>query len=248
ATLTGLEYGHAVFEPFRGPRSGNFTAARFYSYRALAPAPGAEILARFDDGAPALVAGRSGAGRVLVWASTVDLGWNDLALRPVFLPFIHQAARFLAAVRERPAWRTLGETLDLGTLPGPSRDRLAVAPSGAQVRLPGDGPAALALAEPGFYEIRDQQAGAAEPHVVVAVNVALAESDRALVDPAEVVTAVTGLSGPTDDGPALRSPGDVRTDDLQEGTQRVWWYLLFAGILLLIGESLMAGRLSRRPL
>ncbi|MGE3273672.1 MAG: BatA and WFA domain-containing protein [Vicinamibacterales bacterium] len=245
ATLTGLEYGHAVFEPFRAPRSGNFTAAQFYSYRTLAPRADADVLARFDDGAPALVGAAAGAGRVLVWASTLDLGWNDLALRPVFLPFVHQAARFLADVRERPAWRTLGDMLDVGAWPGPPRDRLAIAPSGAQIRLPAGASQTLALEEPGFYEIRDQQDAAATEPVVVAVNVELAESDPATVEPAEVVTAVTGASGPTPDA-VQPAAGGVRTDDLQERTQRIWWYLLFTGILLLIGESLLARRLSRR--
>jgi hypothetical protein len=37
----------------------------------------------------------------------------------------------------------------------------------------------------------------------------------------------------------------VLPDETQERTQRFWWYLLFAGILLLTGESLLAHRLSR---
>ncbi len=33
ARLSGMDYGHAVFEPFRAPRSGDFSTTRFYSYR-----------------------------------------------------------------------------------------------------------------------------------------------------------------------------------------------------------------------
>ena len=65
ARLGALEYGHPVFEPFRAPRSGDFSGARFYGYRAVTPAAGAQILARFDDGAPALLERRIGGGRVL---------------------------------------------------------------------------------------------------------------------------------------------------------------------------------------
>jgi hypothetical protein len=32
---------------------------------------------------------------------------------------------------------------------------------------------------------------------------------------------------------------------VQEQAQRIWWYLLFAGILILIGETVLAQRLSR---
>ena len=87
----GLEYGHPVFEPFRAPRSGDFSAARFYGYRAVTLQPGASVLARFDDGAPALIERRAGAGRVLVWASSLDLQWNDLA-REAGLPAVRAPA------------------------------------------------------------------------------------------------------------------------------------------------------------
>ena len=35
ARVGALEYGHPVFEPFRAPRSGDFSAARVYGYRNL---------------------------------------------------------------------------------------------------------------------------------------------------------------------------------------------------------------------
>ena len=41
---------------------------------------------------------------MLVWTSTLDLEWNDLALKPVFLPFVHRMAMRLASYIERPAW------------------------------------------------------------------------------------------------------------------------------------------------
>jgi hypothetical protein len=46
ARLSGMDYGHAVFEPFRAPRSGDFSSARFYSYRNLGAAKDASVLAR----------------------------------------------------------------------------------------------------------------------------------------------------------------------------------------------------------
>jgi len=36
----------------------------------------------------------------------------------------------------------------------------------------------------------------------------------------------------------------VVPDTVQEQAQRIWWYLLFAGILILIAESWLARRLS----
>ena len=118
------------------PRRGDFSAARFYGYRATTLQPGANVLARFDDGAPALIERRAGAGRVLVWASSLDLQWNDLAVKPIFLPFMHQVARYLAACTEPEPWLTVGEVLDPAqTMAGSANEvRTVVSPSAARFR------------------------------------------------------------------------------------------------------------------
>jgi hypothetical protein len=238
--LGGLEYGHSVFEPFRAPRSGDFSTARFYGYRSVTPAKDAQTLARFDDGAPALLARTVGRGRVLLWTSTLDLYWSDLPHKPVYLPFVHQMARYLADHRMRANWATVGQVIDLSQEGDPSRPRVALAPAGARLVLEGEQGRVLELTEHGFYEIRERDRQAALI-AVAAANVELTESDRTSVDPAEIVAAVTGSlpgSGSSD------APATV-PDETQERTQRIWWYLLFAGILLLSGESLLAHRLSR---
>jgi hypothetical protein len=240
AALGGLEYGHLVFEPFRAPRSGDFSAARFYGYRRVTPANDAQVLARFDDGAPALVERSVGQGRVLVWTSTLDLLWSDLAIKPVYLPFVHQMARFLADYRERPHWATVGQVIDLSQEGDPSRARVALAPSGARLPLEGEKGRVLELVEHGFYEVREQDRQAALV-TVAAANVELAESDRSAIDPTEIVASVTG-NMPANAAQAGTGP---LPDETQERSQRIWWYLLFAGILLLTGESLLAYRLSR---
>ncbi len=240
ATVGGLEYGHAVFEPFRAPHSGDFSAARFYSYRSVTAAKEAQTLARYDDGAPALLERTVGRGRVLLWTSTLDLLWNDLALKPVYLPFMHQLIRRLADYRERAHWAMVGQVVDLSQEGDPSRPRVALAPGGERLPLEGEHGRVLELADQGFYDVREQGRQATLV-TVVASNVELAESDQTAVDPAEIVAAVAGGSGGATSG-AERVPVP---DAAQEGAQRIWWYLLFAGILLLTGESVLAHRLSR---
>jgi hypothetical protein len=241
ARLVGLEYGHNVFEPFRAPRSGDFSAARFYGYRALTLQPGANVLARFDDGAPALVERRAGSGRVLVWASSLDLEWNDLAVKPIFLPFVHQVARYLAAYREPEPWLTVGEVLDPSrTLAGHPNDvRTVISPSGQRIPLDPEGGDVVELVEQGFYELRGQSTGGG-PAATVAANVDLSESDLTPIDPKEVVAAVGGRG--TDAG----GTGTAELSDAtREATQRIWWYLLFAAALFLSAETVVGNRLSR---
>ena len=57
--------------------------------------------ARFSTGAPALVERSAGSGRILLFASDVDRRWNDFPLHPMFVPFVQEAVRYVAA--RRPA-------------------------------------------------------------------------------------------------------------------------------------------------
>lgn len=232
AKLGAFDYGHPVFEPFRLPRSGDFSTTRVYGYRLVTARAGTATLARFDGGAPALVEGIVGRGRVLVWATSLDQSWNDMALKPVYLPFVHQLARQAAGYREPPGWVTVGQPIDAG-VPG----AVVLAPSGERLSPP-DGVTAVEVGEPGFYELREGRDGRVLS--AVAANVDLTESDPTTVEPTEVGVAVTGA--PTDGGPAGEPL--VVPDAVQEQAQRIWWYLLFAGILLLIAESWLARRLT----
>ena len=241
ARIGALEYGHAVFEPFRAPRSGDFSAARIYGYRAVAPVPSAQVLARFDAGAPALLERRTGMGRVLLWTSTLDLAWSDLPLKPVFLPFVHRAARHLSAYTEPVPWLTVGQVLDasFGDTTSWLGGAVAVTPSGLRVPIDEEGSDVLELTEEGFYELRT---GVGEDvAAVVASNVDSAESDLTAMDPEEVVVAATvGAGGGLRAGIAGLPP----PPDAQERSQRLWWYLLFLGVVLLGADTLISNRLS----
>jgi hypothetical protein len=238
--LVGIEYGHAIFEPFRAPRAGDFAVARFYGYRTLEPQPGATILARFDDGSAALVEKRTGSGRVVVWASSLDNAWNDLALKPVYLPFVHQVTRYLAAYREPAAWMTVGDVLDPARAGMPSKATIGgvVSPAGKALSIDGEGDV-LALEEHGFYELRDQT-GRSSLVVPVASNVDLTESDLTPMDPRELAAASTTRAA--DESVAATLADQEMTDEEREASQRMWWYLLFAVALLLGAETIVSNR------
>jgi len=237
-----LDYSHMVFEPFRAPRSGDFSAARIYGYRAVEPEASAEILARFDAGAPALIERQVGTGRVLLWASTFDLSWGDLPLKPVFLPFIHRAARHLSAYAEPLPWSMVGQVIDASFgEPTPPLGGVAVlTPSGRQVPLDEEGADVLELTESGFYEVRT---GTSESVTsIVASNVDSAESDLTAMDPTDIVAAATtGMGG----GVRSSAAGLPPPPETQERAQRLWWYLLCLGIVLLGADTLISNRMSK---
>ncbi len=243
ARLGALEFGHAIFEPFRAPRSGDFGAAKIYGYRMVMPASGAQVLARFDGGAPALMERRIGTGRVLLFASSLDLSWGDLPLKPVYLPFMHRAVQYIAAYSEPAPWVNVGQVLDASFGSGAKarpRGRVVLTPSGRRVSVDDEGSEVLELTEQGFYEVRGQ-AGDADV-TVVASNVDPAESDLSAMDPKEIVAAAMG--GADADQSAATS-GVPQTPESQERSQRMWWYLLLLGILVLGADTIISNRLSK---
>jgi len=241
--LGGLEYSHPVFELFRAPRSGDFSAARFYEYRGVTQ-PSGQILARFDDGAPALLERKTGAGRTLLWTSTMDMEWNDMPVKPVFLPFLSTMTKYLADYTEAPASLTVGQVVPAPRHTGAKTTAasrggtIAVAPSGQRVSVDSED-GAIELTEQGFYDVRMQGAGA-DSATTLAVNVDLGESDLTPMDPRELSAALAGnTAGVT--GAGMARP----TAEAQAQAQRLWWYLLVAGGLLLAGETLLSNRLSQ---
>jgi hypothetical protein len=188
---------------------------------------------------------RVGLGRVIAWNTTLDDSWSDLAKKPVFLPLVHQLTRYLARYEEPAAWRIVGQALDLTSgslLAGARRDRLALTPSGRRLTLStGGGPEFLELDEQGFYELRSTGAAETRPPAV-AVDIDPPESDLSAMDPAEFTAALTGRATPEAAAAAATEPATPQ--DL-ERRQAIWWYLLFAGILLLATETILSNRISR---
>lgn len=49
-----------------------------------------EIILKYSDGTPAVMERAWGLGRVVLFSSTADTAWNDLAVRPAFVPLVHR--------------------------------------------------------------------------------------------------------------------------------------------------------------
>src|SRR6185436_1107540 len=115
ATLGFLDYSHPIFEQFKDPRQGNFANVRFFRYRALQPGPNDRVLAKYDDGAVAMIERRVGTGRVIAFASPLDeaAGWNDFYKKGMFPPLMVLVGDYIAHYEEPTAWYTVGRMLDV---------------------------------------------------------------------------------------------------------------------------------------
>jgi len=216
-----------------------------FRYRALQPAPGDRVLARFDDGAVAAAEKKVGAGRSIVWTSTLDDSWTDIGVKPIFLPLVHQLVRYLAQYEQPAAWFTVGQVLDLTARSKSRTDRIVVTPSGERIPQSSLGEGSeglLELNEQGVYEVRANAATTTRPEAI-AVNLDPAESDLTALDPRELVAAVTGHASPV---AVLPEQPQEMTREEAERRQGLWWYLLLLGVGLLAAETMIANHLSRK--
>ena len=107
---------HPVFRLFNGVGTlGNVAFAR----AALVNAAAGQVIARYNDGTPALVEERTNRGRVLTFGSDLNARWNDFPLQPAFVPFIYETLRYLASPRTVRAEYLVGDLPGSGgSIPG----------------------------------------------------------------------------------------------------------------------------------
>jgi Aerotolerance regulator N-terminal/von Willebrand factor type A domain len=233
--MSEIKTDHPIFEVFK--RSGRLATARVFGYVRAAASEGAGVIARFEDGSPALIEATRGGGKLLLFTSTFDASWNDLPLTPIYLPLIRQMTRHLGE-REERAWNLVGETFTVSS----SKDGnppAVDAPNGERItdrKQTSDGELIVAAREAGFYRLR--YTGNSD---FAAVNLDGKESDLTRLDIEGFVTAVTGADPKAG---AEAAPNDNLSKEEIESRQRAWRLLLIAALLLFITEAILARRMK----
>jgi hypothetical protein len=242
-----VEWTHPLFRVFTAADREGLLGARTFKYALLRPDPsgGSRALLSYDDGAPALVEGQHGQGRVLLYTSTVSHAWTDWPVRVSFLPVLQQSVSWLAGSLEEKA-------------PQPSQvgnDRTVVAPQGTRIAAvlgPGGSPlplrrekaspqaqdsVSIQALEPGLYRVQVQPAGEAarvEPALGFVARLDPKESDLGRVDEAELKAQLGGAG-------SAQVASSAQAAEGARGTP-LWGSLLLLGVLALLGE----GALTRR--
>jgi uncharacterized membrane protein len=242
AVMTYIQTHHPIFQPFGKPHSGTFTGARFYDYSRITANSGAEILARFDNGDPALVSIGVGKGRVLIFTSSADDSGNDLPLQAVYAPFWQQMLHYLESFDGQRNWLEIGDVIDPRKILSEKASRrgenapdadiaLAVLDPGKQrVELSAKSESVV-TEKAGFYEIRTMGR-----NTLVAVDTHPAESDLTHLS-AQDMTAVWMSSARE-----VFSENENPTPAEQARNQRFWIFLLLAALLCLVSELLLSNR------
>lgn len=114
-SLQSTGYEHPVFALWNEAGAGALSAARFRAAWQLSPvlartnpasgevSAAGSVMLRFADGSPAAVERAVGRGRVMMFASTAGTAWNDLPVRPAFVPILHRSVAWLGESREGQA-------------------------------------------------------------------------------------------------------------------------------------------------
>ncbi|HVF28869.1 MAG TPA: BatA domain-containing protein [Pyrinomonadaceae bacterium] len=235
-TMSDVKFDHPVFEIFEG--GGRLASARVFGYHRSEPREGANVLARFEDGSPALIErAASTKGKVLLFTSTLDTGWSDLPLTPLYLPLVQQVVRYLGE-REAESSHTIGQTFTVRRAKPEEPPPAVDTPGGARLlerSLTPDGDLLVRGREQGFYRLRYSE----QPDFA-AVNLEEKESDFAKLNLDEFAASVTNINGtPVAAENSTQAEGGAAEIEAQ---QRVWWPLLLVAMLLFIAESLLARR------
>ena len=255
--LATVKYEHPIFTPFKEPNHGDFGKARFYRLFQAVPTENATVIASYDDGSPALFEKPYGdLGRVLCFTSTIDREWNDLPIRAVYLPFLHESIKYLALknVETVPDYR-VGDHVEIKaseTENVTGRGEIAIFnPNKVETRLKSEENITTTAADtpqgsvfyadtsiPGLYSVHRSGTELSDYFVV---NVDTAESDLAGRDVEELASMLKGTADESvEDKPTPELVAQYHED--VERNQNVWIYLMLAVFALAVTEMFLANR------
>jgi hypothetical protein len=233
---------HPVFSLFPGEQSQALAAVRTQKAAVLEPGRAAHtthVLLRYQNGSPALVEGAVGAGRVLLFTSTLDRDWNNWPTRASFLPFVQRVVFYLSRRLDDmpPPEITVGSPMNITLLP--DADSIIVhKPNGEASDFPAHDFSGRQVVfrdtyEPGWYGIEQHNQGntlrgATLPGFLV--HPPSAESDLAAIT-AERLQALLGQ--------------ELHLTVAQAGTdilQSLSYLFLLLGLLLILAEGFLVKR------
>ncbi|QDT65364.1 BatA domain-containing protein [Calycomorphotria hydatis] len=226
-----------------------------------------KIVAALPDGSPLILSHEYGNSRILTVLTTADTRWNNWAQNFIYVPFLHEAVKYICESREAGTTHVgtprveefspseFGPEITIeqpdGTVTAlravPVSESTTTSSEGAvSESAEGDEQDVKLRAlfkeakQPGVYKFRRQSLdGTPLPAEWVAYNTPLAESDLTLADRDELLDRL----GP-DSNVLLRDVGDFRWMAAKAVGREIGLFLIGALLLLLICEQLLAYRLS----
>ena len=238
--LGQIDFQHPLFAPFADPRYSDFTKIHFWKHRRLAAdkIPGARVVARFDSGDPALIQIAMGKGTLLV----LTCGWHpadsQLALSSKFVPLLYAVLEQSGSIKAQLAQYFIDDEVPLGGAKQPATVRK---PDGSEVKVAA-GDRFSQTDQPGIYTVSSIQ-----PPLRFAVNLAAEESKTAPLPLEELEHLGVPLKILSTENikQAARKRQNLQAAEL-EAKQKLWRWLLVAAVVVIMMETWLAARLTRR--
>lgn len=238
ALMSAIDYQHPVFAPFADPRYNDFSKIRFWSHRAIElPADAeVEVVARFDDASPMLIQKSLGAGNVWVLASGWQPEVSGLGLSSKFVPII------MGILDPRGSTRKLSFAYEVGqSISFEGQGVSIVDQAGNAVSSPTAdvSEAQVRIWEPGLYRLQSENASRE-----VAIQIPASEGHLTPLD-IDVFEQYGVSLGKVESEQQLRDSARQMQIEELERKQRLWQWLIAAGIAVLALETLIAGWSAR---
>jgi hypothetical protein len=238
ALLGEIDFGDPLFAPFADPRFGDFTGIHFWRHRridakAIPENASPRVLARFENGDAALVECRPGSGRLWVLATSWRPKDSELARSSKFVPLLWG---MLTAGESEDVRRTAFRVNESVPLAG---EAVVRTPGGEAKHLAPDARRFSETTAPGVYRIFGPQ-GNRE----FAVNLAAEESRTAPLPIEQLESRGVQITGEELEAKLAAQKRQLLDMEL-EGRQQLWRWLLVAALLVLLIETVLAGRAAR---
>ena len=230
ATLGDAETSHPALAVFQGSAVDGFASVRIRRHTVIEPSADGTVLLRYDDGAPALVAGAVGAGHLLLVGIPLDGRRGDFPLQPAFLPFLRGVVGWAAGSSNGAMALSSGEPW---LAPAAVRNPVVRGPGGDLTR-PGEGSRFVAMRESGVHEVYDGGSGGL-PSALLAVNAPSSESDLGAMPADELMLGVGEI-------PLAAAVTAPEASIISEQRQRGWRWVLMALLIILMVEVVVASR------
>ena len=230
SVIADFDRRHPIMRPLETDWS-----ARFQRHWKLMPNAEANVVMQFDNSDPALMEREVGEGKVILFASAMDLEWNNLPLQGLFLPFIHETLRHLVQPELKQRAYSVGDTLSLD-ISGEADLVNARNPRGEEITFANEN-YVVEAALPGFIE-----ANVDGEITLFAINPDPGESNFSR---APVENLFDSIINPDTNPVKSRETQNAQLASELERSQRIWWWILCLVMGLILVESLIANRTYR---
>ncbi len=244
AMIGEIDFRHPLFAEFADPLYSDFTKINISKYRRLGAdaIPGARILARFDQGDPAVVEVPAASGRLILMLTTWSREDSNLAqIISKFVPLLYGMLDLGGAIPAQVVQYSVNDPIPLA-LVAPAGEAVSVAPPDGPAEAVAAGTATFARTrQPGIYRLT---AGARTARVSVNLDVAESRTSPMPMDLLERYGA-PGEAKTVDATRESKREALLQSNEA-EGRQKLWRWFIVGTLLVLLIETAIAGWTARR--